>query len=76
MSLLIQNGDEDVSAFDTALITSMSESFRGYTSMPRYDKVAELLIQNGANVNAVGGEFGSTALIWAARRGKDQLSSH
>lgn len=34
-----------------------------------YDKVAELLIQKGADVNIVG-DYGSTALIWAAENGK------
>lgn len=33
-----------------------------------FDKVAHLLIQNGANVHTVG-RFGSTALTWTAQKG-------
>lgn len=38
-----------------------------------HNKIAELLIQNGANVNIVG-KSNNTALTWAAYKGKDQLT--
>lgn len=34
-----------------------------------FDKIAELLIQKGADVNVLG-QFGRTALSWAATKGK------
>lgn len=38
-----------------------------------FDKVAELLIQKGANFDIVG-EYGYTALIWAAQNGEIYFS--
>lgn len=42
---------------------------RLYISFLEHIKVAELLIQKGADVNIIG-EFDRTALIWAAKKGK------
>lgn len=40
-----------------------------------FDRVADLLIRNGADGNVVG-QFGKTALIWAAQKGEQFIFVH
>lgn len=51
-------------------------SFQKKNAIAGYEEIAEQLIQNGANVDAVGSR-GKTALSWAAERGeKNDLNTH